>query len=462
VAAVAAAALVLRGLAPYIYSVLAAAVLAAAVFSAGLLVPWTAGLLWLGIFAALASFANLSVRGPDGGPRRLAVALMLAADFAASQILGNKLLSLLPAALVAFALWRTGRPVAPAAIFAAALVAFALWRTGRSVAPAAIFAGAVLWSVVDDAGPAPAGADPARPGVAAAPSPRRSAPASRPFLLYRAAPPRAPRPAMPDSLDAAHELVAHKLGHRFRDRRLLRQALTHRSVAGLLRTTQPAAAAAAAPQSLLGSLAAAGFFSEPHFASNERLEFLGDAVLGAAAAEALFAREPPMNEGELTDVRSWLVREATLARYARAIGLGAQLFVGDVSLRIRDRVLADALEALIGAVHADAGPDAARRACLPLVDERAIAEGIAANRSEKNELQELLMDAQLGGGTADPPLYKVERACGPPHSRKFAVSCYIPSPYNHQIEAGDDFPSIKLAEKDAARRAVDYIRGRWE
>ncbi len=96
-------------------------------FSAGLLVPWTAGLLWLGIFAALASFANLCISGPDGGQRRLAVALKLAAGFAASQVSGNKLLSLLPAALVAFA----------------------LWQTGRSVAPAAIFAGAVIWSVVD-------------------------------------------------------------------------------------------------------------------------------------------------------------------------------------------------------------------------------------------------------------------------------------------------------------------------
>jgi hypothetical protein len=139
VAAVAAAALRLRSLAPYVYSVLAASVLAAAVFSAGLLVPWNAGLLWLGIFAAFASFANMSIRGPDGGQRRLAVALMLAAGFAASQVFGNKLLSLLPAALVAFA----------------------LWKTGRSVAPAAIFAGAVIWSVVDDAGTAPAGADPA-------------------------------------------------------------------------------------------------------------------------------------------------------------------------------------------------------------------------------------------------------------------------------------------------------------
>lgn len=138
-AAVAAAALRLRDIAPYIYSVLAAVVLAAAVFSAGRLMPWTAGVLWLGIFAALASFANLCIRGPDGGPRRLAIALMLAAGFAAAQILGDKLLSLVPAALVAFA----------------------LWQTGRSVVPTVIFAGAVIWSAVDDAGPVLDDADPA-------------------------------------------------------------------------------------------------------------------------------------------------------------------------------------------------------------------------------------------------------------------------------------------------------------
>jgi ribonuclease-3 len=286
---------------------------------------------------------------------------------------------------------------------------------------------------------------------------------------------------MPPSLDAAHELVAHFLGHWFRDRRLLRQALTHSSVAGLQVTTQPAAAAAAAaaaPQSLLGSLAAEGFFSLPHLASNERLEFLGDAVLGAAAAEALFAREPPMNEGALTIARTWLVREAALARYARAMGLGAQLFVADDSLRSRDGVLADALEALIGAVHADAGPDAARRACLPLVDERAVAEAaatavaegggggggsgesesIGANKSKKNELQELVMVAQRGG-KVDLPCYKVERTRGPDHRREFAVSCCVPFPFNLQIDAGDFFPSKKLAESDAARRALVKVRG---
>jgi ribonuclease-3 len=286
---------------------------------------------------------------------------------------------------------------------------------------------------------------------------------------------------MPPSLDAAHELVVRFLGHSFRDRRYMRQALTHSSVAGLQVTTQPAAAAAAAPQSLLGSLAAEGFFSFPHLASNERLEFLGDAVLGAAAAEALFEIEPPMNEGALTNARSWLVREAALARHARAMSLGAQLFVADDHLRDCDKVLADALEALIGAVHADAGPDAARRACRRLVDERAVAEAaamavaeggsggaggagsgvsesIGANKSTKNELQELVMVAQRGG-KVDLPRYKVERTEGPDHCREFAVSCFVPFPFNLEIAAGKFFPNKKLAESDAARRALVIIRG---
>lgn len=139
VAIVSAFALRVRDFAPLAYSLVATCVLAAAVYSAGRIVPWTAELLWLAVFGALAAFANLSIRGRDGGPRKLAIALMLAAGFGAAQMVGAKMAALVPAALVLFALWQTGRPVAPAAIFAAALV----------------------WSAIDGGGPAQTGVDPA-------------------------------------------------------------------------------------------------------------------------------------------------------------------------------------------------------------------------------------------------------------------------------------------------------------
>lgn len=139
VAIVSAFALRVRDFAPLAYSLVATCVLAAAVYSAGRIVPWTAELLWLAVFGALAAFANLSIRGRDGGPRKLAIALMLAAGFGAAQMVGAKMVALVPATLVLFALWQTGRPVAPAAIFAAALV----------------------WSAIDGGGQAQTGADPA-------------------------------------------------------------------------------------------------------------------------------------------------------------------------------------------------------------------------------------------------------------------------------------------------------------
>jgi hypothetical protein len=114
---------------PGLYAFIATCILAAAVYSAGVLIPWTGGIIWLAILAALAMLANMVLNREDGGERKLTVMLMLVAGVAASQMLGNKLFALLPIALVAAA----------------------LFSTGRSVAPAAIVAGAILWSVADDA-----------------------------------------------------------------------------------------------------------------------------------------------------------------------------------------------------------------------------------------------------------------------------------------------------------------------
>ena len=294
--------------------------------------------------------------------------------------------------------------------------------------------------------------------------------------------------AMLHALEPARALVQRSLGYAFRDPRLLRQALTHSSVLGLLLTTTPAVAAAAAPGSVLGRLDAAGFFagadagagaaiSAPPTAleaSNERLELLGDAMLGAAVAAELFAHEPPLAEGDMTTARALLVCEAALARHARAIGLGAQLFVGDDALRDGDGVLADALEALIGAVFFEGGFDAARSACLPLIDVRTVLAGRSAagwaaasggggggggagpgpgvDRGAKNVLQELAMDAQRGRLPVL-PVYAIERERGPSNAREFAASCTVAA-LGVRVEAESFFQSKKGAEADAARRAL--------
>src|SRR5215831_14125274 len=107
--------------------------------------------------------------------------------------------------------------------------------------------------------------------------------------------------------------------------------------------------------------------------SNERLEFLGDAVLGVIVAHRLYALRPESPEGELTVLRAWLVRQSTLARWARQLSLGPQLLLGRGEARGggRDRpaLLSRGFEAVIGAIYLDGGLEAARSALLPLVDQ---------------------------------------------------------------------------------------------
>ena len=134
-----------------------------------------------------------------------------------------------------------------------------------------------------------------------------------------------------------------RLGYRFNDLRLLEQALTHRS----------------------------------RGAENyERLEFLGDGVLGCAVADELYARFPQLSEGKLTRLRASLVREEALAEVAKALGIGEHLRLGEGELaaapEARPSILADAVEAVLGAVFLDAGYEAARKAVLtafgPLIE----------------------------------------------------------------------------------------------
>ncbi len=206
------------------------------------------------------------------------------------------------------------------------------------------------------------------------------------------------------------------LGYEFGDPALLLQALRHRSA------------------------------GSPH---NERMEFLGDALLGAIIAEELSQRLPRSDEGELTRVRSSVVRESTLADVARSMGLGDVLQLGGGELksggRRRDSILADSLEAVIAAIYLDGGWQACCNQVREMFD-AAIDRAISArnDRDAKTLLQEWLQSRQRAL-----PEYELLDATGPDHEREFSVRCRLAEP-PHSAEASAS--SRKLAETEAARR----------
>lgn len=156
-------------------------------------------------------------------------------------------------------------------------------------------------------------------------------------------------------------------------------------------------------------------------AHNQRLEFLGDAVLGFCVSELLVARYPEADEGTLTRLRAQLVNAEALASWARKNDLAEELRLGrgaDASgLRTSTNVLADAVEALIAAVYLDVGLDAARKLCERIVEsELPLADQVGA-RDPKSELQERLQ--ALGCGA---PTYHLVETGGPAHERWFKVS----------------------------------------
>lgn len=188
------------------------------------------------------------------------------------------------------------------------------------------------------------------------------------------------------------ERLERKLGYHFQDRDLLLVALTHRSYAGR---------------------------------NNERLEFLGDAILNFVAGEALFQHFPQAREGQLSRLRARLVKGQTLAILARGFELGDYLRLGSGELKSggfrRESILADALEALIGAIYLDAGMDVVRERVLDwLSGELQGLTLVDTNKDPKTRLQEFL---QSRG--SDLPRYDVVDIQGEPHCRTFYVTCHI-------------------------------------
>ncbi len=183
-----------------------------------------------------------------------------------------------------------------------------------------------------------------------------------------------------------------RLQHRFTDPQLLRRALTHRS------------------------------FSSDH---NERLEFLGDSVLNLAVSALLYERLHALPEGDLTKVRATLVKQEPLHQLALGLGLSELIRLGEGEIRSggsrRPSILADALEALIGAVYLDAGYPAAEALVRRLFRDVEINSGMAASAKDpKTELQEWLQGRKL-----KLPVYRVAATLGVAHKQTFDVECEV-------------------------------------
>jgi ribonuclease III len=209
--------------------------------------------------------------------------------------------------------------------------------------------------------------------------------------------------------------------HAFADPGLLEQALSHRSA------------------------------GSPH---NERLEFLGDALLGAIAAEALFQRWPRADEGLLTRARAELVRESTLAAVARGLQLGQRLVLGPGELKTgghrRESILADALEAVVAAIYLDAGLDACRSFVLSWMEPLIEALPPKLEKDAKTRLQEWLQGRRL-----PLPAYRLLEVTGEEHDQRFRVECRLESPpLTSEGEAG----SRRAAEQLAASEALARLR----
>jgi len=212
------------------------------------------------------------------------------------------------------------------------------------------------------------------------------------------------------------------------------------------------------PSLLQQSLRHSSFINEnptPPLSSNERLEFLGDAIINFIVAEKLYHEFPDLLEGKLTEIRVSLIRQETLAQLAAELNLGDYLLLGkgeeSSGGRQRETSLADAFEALVGAICLDQGLEVAGDFVLSRLDRhlRSIKTGEAAV-NYKTRLQELTQARykQL-------PNYRIVEAAGPAHDKEFTVEVAL----GEQILAGGSGKSKRAAEMEAARSAWEKLTG---
>ena len=211
------------------------------------------------------------------------------------------------------------------------------------------------------------------------------------------------------------------MGYQFADETLLTQALTHRSASST---------------------------------NNERLEFLGDAVLGLAISRAVYDARPEVREGGLTRIRSELVRRETLGEIARETDLGSQIILGvgerQSGGQQRTSVLANSLEAIFGSILLDGGFDAANQVILRVFSERL--ENLPDARDvidAKTRLQEYLHGRHLKS-----PIYSLKSAVGAAHAKTFEILCRVPELKLEQTGTGT---SRRRAEQTAATRILEML-----
>jgi ribonuclease-3 len=218
-----------------------------------------------------------------------------------------------------------------------------------------------------------------------------------------------------------NDALCKKLGHVFKQPQLLQRALTHRS------------------------------YTPEH---NERMEFLGDSILGCVIAKHLYSHYPQLSEGELSRLRSSLVREETLVTLAQQLDLGSHLRLGEGELKSggfrRPSILADAMEALFGAAFLDSGFAAAEQVVLNLyvpylenIDVQAL------GKDAKTLLQEYLQGKRI-----PLPIYNVVALQGEAHAQSFQVECVIPS---LKISARGLGTNRRNAEQQAAQAAYQQL-----
>jgi ribonuclease-3 len=228
--------------------------------------------------------------------------------------------------------------------------------------------------------------------------------------------------------EAALAQIEERLGHRFKDRSLLEMALTHRSHAH-----------------------ERGGAGATHY---ERLEFLGDALLGFLVSERLYREDAAAAEGALTRRRQTVVRTSTLARVSRELGLGEAILLGKGEERTGGRgkisLLADAFEAVLAAIYLDAGIRQARsfvtRHLGPILR--------AANRRDQagDDFKTLLQEA-VQSELQQPPRYRIVSTTGPAHALQFHVEVLV----NDRVLGSGTGTSRKQAEQQAAQQALQAL-----
>lgn len=219
--------------------------------------------------------------------------------------------------------------------------------------------------------------------------------------------------------------LENEIGYRFEDHKLLKTALSHRS-----------------------SLKDTGL------ESNERLEFLGDAVLGLVVSAFLYSEYEELSEGDLTRMKATLVNETVLSRAALSFGLGQYIFLSPEEKKAggesRPSITADAFESLLGAIYLDGGFEQAQKLVYKYILNDHL--GIIDDKKLHNYKGELLEYMQARGNSM--PFYQVQDQIGPDHDKVFVVAVYV----DNELLGEGKGRSKKVAEQKAAREALKVIK----